>query len=1144
MGNLILSLNPYRPLNLYDEQTLRLYRHQRITDLPPHIFGVAGAAYRELTLHGLNQAVLLTGESGSGKTENTKLIIHTVASLASNTKEAEKVTNRLLQFNQVLEAFGNAKTEKNDNASRFGKYIDIAFDSHGDTLGANLTAYQLDKSRVIFQNPRERNFHVFYQILAGADVHLLKALKLQRNVEKYSILRFSGVYKLEGLDEKREFVITKEALEILGFSAAECQCVFQIVAAVLKLGNIQFLPKTNVDGTESATMLNEHEAGDVAELLECPDVKSLVRVLNKGSIQLRDEQMEMTLSAQEASALRDQLCKALYNRLVTWIISKINSGLSYLSSSSRSLYGVLDMYGFENLEHNGFEQFLINYASEKLHCFVMDLVLKYEQEEYIREGLPWNNVPYTTNSEVCDIIEKGHHSLLAILDEVCLREDSVSDEHLLHKFTRHQGAESVFQPPQERAGNNVPMDQFKIRHFAGTVTYHSRGFAEKNLDILPRSVAEVMHSCRMPLVKELFPDGNPARTIAKRPLTMAASLRASLSALLSGLSGRSFTLIKCIKPNDSKRPGFFDEERVKHQVRYMRLVDQVQVRRAGYAYRDTFENFMRHYKMLTSLTWPLYPGDAKDGVRLILLTLAMNKMEYIIGRTKVYIKFYETINRLDDLRRAALQDVAVLIQKSFRGYRTRKHLKLMAINSAPSSSQSSKDSGRRGERLSKLLLRSLCNDQHSSVSSSMDSSQSVPYTPICNNISQYPSAMPFTITPTTIATSAIHTATIGTSTSAGPSAVSVATSPHPPPPTAAAILSAVVAATTAAPAPFTPVAFVNPTPPPPVPPKPKITPSMSINSIPRSKPPPPMRRTATIGNCVDRRLDPNEAARRITECCRNYHRYKFLLFLLRHLPSMSPVDQRWPPSPSFLMMTNLILRDTFHRWRCRKYRLRFDQTSISRMREKVAASSIFLGKKITYPKTVPHPFRGDYVRLRQNVKWRKLAADTNDQYVVFADIMPKINRTTGRPSYVLSVISTKAFLVIDQRTMIVKYRIQAGDIARISVSPYADDIVVIHLKPGELFKRKGDFMFQCAHVIEMVTKLCLVVQNITQKPPEIMIAPEFPVYFGSSMLLVHFDANASQGTPDMTPDVTPPGSVKVARKNNRMEISLSLDKSG
>ncbi|GAU88919.1 hypothetical protein RvY_01532 [Ramazzottius varieornatus] len=1114
MGTLLLSINPFRPLpSLYDEQTLRLYKNQRVTDLPPHIFGAATAAYRDLIDHGTDQVLILSGESGAGKTEIAKLIIDVITSMRILSREGEQVGARLTLSDLVLRAFGNAKTASNENASRFGKYVDIALNSHGEVVGANLTTYQLDRSRVVIQGPSERNFHIFYQLLAGADAILLKSLKLQRNVEKYTLLRCGGAYRCEGIDEKREFMTTRDAMDGLNFSATECHLVFQVLAVVLKLGNLQFLPQTNVDGTESCTVLNDHEIDEVCELLEYPDPTRFHVVLTNGIIPEKNEPTENALSAAEASWLRDQLCKALYNRLFTWIVSRLNRCLSYSSSNSRSFLGVLDLYGFERFEQNGFEQFLINYTAEKLHVVTYNMIMSYEQEEYIREGLSWTRVGHASSPEVCDVMEKNH-GLLFALDEASQYPSSSPlpekvDERLIEQLCSTNLGTEAITLPKKTSTNNVPMDRFTIKHFAGDVTYSVTGFVEKNIDGVNRALAELMFSCRHALVKELFPDGNPARTNTKRPATLANHLKVALTSLISNISTKNAVQFKCIKPNDRKQAGYFDEAKIKQQVKYMGLLDQAEVRRAGFAFRQSYENFLKHYKMLSHLTWPTWDADAKEGVRLLLMSLELKPIEYAFGRTKIFIKFSETVCRLDDLRRMKLDEIATTIQKTFRAFRARKSAS--TSQSAQSSSQSSKESGRPPERMSKLLLRSLYNDQHSSISSSMDSSHSAPYAPYCNNVIYQP--------PTT-------------STASPP----VTDSPSVSQPRDAAVSAVTVASVTrsvASPPIFRPQ----------VPPKPRCVSVMSqshsnIPTLQRPLPTPPIRRAMTMSNCVDRALDQDEAARKITEFFKNYIRYKFLSYLVRHLPSMSPIDQRWPASPSWLLQANMLLKQVHHRWRCWHFRKRFDQISISRMREKVAASSIFLGKKITYAKTVPHPFRGDYVRLRQNVKWKKLSSDTNDQYVVFADIMPKINRASGRPSYVLAVVSTKAFLVIDQRTMIIKYRIQANDIARISVSPYQDDIVVVHLKPGELFKRKGDFMFQSAHVIEMVTKLCLVVQNTTGKPPEVVIAAEFPVHFGSHVVLVHFKAD-SQGPLEFLSDVTPPGSVKISRRTNRMEVSMN-----
>ncbi|CAG0922596.1 unnamed protein product, partial [Notodromas monacha] len=554
------------------------------------------------------------------------------------------------------------------------------------------------------------------------------------------------------------------------------------------------------------------------------------------------------LSASEACHTRSLLGRAVYNRLFSWLISRLNEALRPKHPGKWRLIGLLDIYGFEVFESNSFEQLIINFCNEKLHQLNVEVALRQEQEEYIREGLDWEPIDYRNNNNICELIERNNHGILSLLDDECSRgRGQVTDENFLLKLTQVCSGHPNFESRGMKtflADETLPQHCFRVRHFAGNVMYSATGFIEKNCDALPRDLSHAMYRCNHFLLKAMFPEGNPKRAHLKKSATAGAQFKISMGALMKSLTQKTARFVRCIKPNELKQPKKFEYALVQHQAQ----------------------------KALVAL---------------------------------------------------------------------------------------------------------------------FGSSIAIKFTP------------------------------------------------------------------------------------------------------------------------------------------------------LQRLASVSQ--------------------------KCHTYRMRFDQTARNRMREKVTASIIFKDRKASYSRSIGHPFLGDYVRLRQNVQWKKMCAETGDQYVVFADIINKINRSSGRFVPVLFVVSTSAMLILDQRTMQIKYRVPATDIYRLSLSPFFDDIAIVHVKvssptsensasqhmtsttvnpppnvagmtSGCLFqpdisRRKGDFIFQTGHVIEIITKLFLVIQNATGKPPEVNIATEFEANFSSHSVLFTFRATGHQQ--DLLP-----GQVKISKKGHRMEIVL------
>ncbi|XP_063930760.1 unconventional myosin-Ib [Zophobas morio] len=992
IGNVLVSVNPYKKLALYSTDLVETYVKRGPFQLPPHIYAIAGSAYRWLNDRNEDQCIIVTGESGAGKTEAARIVLQFLVLVSGDISEVKLMKDRLVQANTLLEAFGNARTMKNDNASRFGKFLDIEFDYKGDPVSGHLTHYFLDKARVTSLSPGDRNFHIFYQLLSGADIHLLKCLKLQRNVEHYTILQTNrNQPTLTDDEDKKLFVYTKSALEILGFNVEDIVDIFQVIAIVLKLGNLQFVPCNNIDGTEGCAISNEYELFEICELLGA-EHRWLQRALTSRQI---EDGILTDLSAYEASKARDNLCRTLYSRLFTWLINKINEILKGQRLGKRKVLGVLDLYGFEVFEKNSFEQLIINYCNEKLHQFIANITLKEEQEEVIREGLEWSKIEYFNNIVICQLLEHESHGILTLLEEPHVQSDSAYLMRVEQCCAGHSYCLA--------ADATLPQYSFQVRHYAGTVTYNVHDFLEKNRDSLPKEVSRAMFRFDHPLMKPLFPEGNPKRCSFKRPVSKSVQLQVSLSSLLKSLNSRQIHYIRCLKPNEMKQPRILEMALIQHQVRYLSLIPTVQIWRSGYCYRLAYPQFLCRYKMICVNTWPRWRGSPIEGVSVLLRSLPIPSAEFTFGRNKLFVRSPRTVFELEDFRRVRLHDLALLIQKSWRGFRQR----------------------RRFQKLRRCQL--------------------------------------------------------------------------------------------------------------------------VIASAWRSW------RAQEEYRTLKHRKQVEWATRVIQRHYIQWKRKRYLLVLWKLLPADadSPICREWPSCSSRLSECNTLLKKIHHRWRCHKYRLKFDQTARNRMREKVTASFIFKERKCSYPRSVSHPFLGDYVRLRQNIQWKKICLESNDQYVVFADIINKITRSSGKFAPILLVVSTRSMLILDQRTLQIKYRVPATEIYRMSLSPFLDDVAVVHVRASsvanaetsssnsdatgclfqsDLSKKKGDFVFQTGHVIEIVTKLFLVVQNATGKPPEVNVTTEFEANFGSQTVTFTFKC---MGLPEVQP-----GQIRVVRKGNKMEVHV------
>ncbi|CAB3261769.1 unnamed protein product [Arctia plantaginis] len=670
IGNVLISVNPYKNLPIYTEEKTQLYYKKAFFEAPPHVFAIADNAYRSLVYEHREQCILISGESGSGKTEASKKVLEYIAARTNHLRTVETVKDKLLQSNPLLEAFGNAKTHRNDNSSRFGKYMDIQFNYEGAPEGGHILNYLLEKSRVVSQMSGERNFHIFYQLLAGADQELLRRLNLQGRPEAYKYTTDMNTQPNQRSHDAAQFRTVQEAMKVIEIGASEQNEIFEIVASVLHLGNAKF-----VQNEKGFAEILSHDAntGNVSELLKVNAIK-LRQALTSRTIEARGDVVNTPLDIEQAQYARDALAKAIYDKHFSWLVSRLNSSMTPKNVESlSSVMGILDIYGFEIFPKNCFEQFCINFCNEKLQQLFIQLTLKQEQEEYLREGIEWEPVEYFNNIVICDLIEARHTGIISILDDECLRPGDATDHSFLEKLSQKLDGHKHYKSHRRsdiKTQKIMGRDEFCLVHYAGEVTYSVNTFLEKNNDLLFRDIQSLMASSGNTIVATCFKDLK--RDSKKRPETAITQFKNSLNELIKILSSKEPSYIRCIKPNDNKTPMQFDDKLVSHQVKYLGLMENLRVRRAGFAYRRTYEAFLDRYKCLSRDTWPQYRGPAKQGVQKLVEVLAYDKEDYRMGNTKIFIRFPKTLFETEDAYQIKKNDIATIIQSRWLGYRQRK----------------------------------------------------------------------------------------------------------------------------------------------------------------------------------------------------------------------------------------------------------------------------------------------------------------------------------------------------------------------------------------------------------------------------------------------------------------------------------------
>ncbi|XP_064607942.1 unconventional myosin-IXAa-like isoform X2 [Liolophura sinensis] len=498
VGSILIAVNPFKFFPIYNPTYVKMYQNKRLGELPPHIFAIADAAFHKMLRTKQNQCIVISGESGSGKTESTNLLLHHLTALSQKGMHASGVEQTILGAGPVLEAFGNAKTVHNNNSSRFGKFIQVNYKENGMVHGAVVEKYLLEKSRIVAQAKDERNYHVFYYLLAGAEKKEVDELQLY-SPEKYHYLNQSECCTLEGVDEVHEFARLRESMELVGFSAEAQGRIFSVLSAVLHLGNIEFRKKGDQSYDESVIVKNMPTITIISNLLKVKE-NTLLEALTQKKTIAGEETLVLNYKMEEAIATRDAMAKCLYGALFDWIVLKVNHALlakRHHSEHQDNSIGVLDIFGFEDFQKNHFEQFCINYANEHLQYYFNQHIFKFEQEEYRKEGIEWKNIEFIDNTGCLELFSKRPNGLFCQLDEECNFPAGTNDS-LLEKYHQQHRSSPYYSAPTLRE------PAFCIEHYAGKVKYTINDFREKNNDLVRMDIVGVLKNSSLVFVRELM----------------------------------------------------------------------------------------------------------------------------------------------------------------------------------------------------------------------------------------------------------------------------------------------------------------------------------------------------------------------------------------------------------------------------------------------------------------------------------------------------------------------------------------------------------------------------------------------------------------------------------------------------------------
>ncbi|XP_076621105.1 myosin-IIIb isoform X2 [Colletes latitarsis] len=719
IGDILVAVNPFTNLGLYTGIEQKRYKGQARSDNPPHIFAVADAAYQALLHQRQNQAIVISGESGAGKTESANLLLKQLVYLSKAPNR--NLEERILQINPIMEAFGNATTGINANSSRFGKYLDLTMTKGGKVTGARISVYLLEQSRVVAQAEGERNFHIFYYMYDGLEAdNRLSEFYLDENLRKQH--RYLMDHSQTSQAHIDKFKQLKNGFKLLGFQDSEVDTVYRILAAVLHLGDIEFGEVASEDNTDNKSrVIDTAPLHRVSQLLGIEE-NDLLEALTSNSVMTRGETITRNNTVAEACAARDAMAKGLYGRLFDWMVNQINCLLCFNRSPNYEplAIGLLDIFGFENFPRNSFEQLCINIANEQIQYYFNQHIFTWEQQEYMAEGIPVDLVEFSDNRPVLDMLLSKPMGLLALLDEES-RFPRATNKSLIEKFHSNIKSKFYVRPKSDAVC-------FAVHHFAGRVVYQAEGFLEKNRNFLPPEVIQLVRQSQYDMVRFLFQcpitkTGNlysavhetdskklsqshqntkerySSRGLASQSRaqqTVATYFRYSLMDLLQKMVSGLPQFVRCIKPNDSRSPRFFDKEKVVKQLRYTGVLETIRIRQNGFSHRIPFNEFLKRYCFL-AFGYDERVMANRDNCRLLLIRLKMDG--WALGRTKVFLKYYhvEFLSKMyeEQLKKIIMVQACVrrwlarirfkkqkwqfavsvvTLQRHIRGWLSRKHL--------------------------------------------------------------------------------------------------------------------------------------------------------------------------------------------------------------------------------------------------------------------------------------------------------------------------------------------------------------------------------------------------------------------------------------------------------------------------------------
>ncbi|WCJ42738.1 Myosin-17 [Euphorbia peplus] len=658
-GNILIAINPFQRLpHLYDTHMMEQYKGAAFGELSPHVFAVADVAYREMIKEGKSNSILVSGESGAGKTETTKMLMRYLAYLGGRSGvEGRTVEQQVLESNPVLEAFGNAKTVRNNNSSRFGKFVEIQFDKSGRISGAAIRTYLLERSRVCQISSPERNYHCFY-LLCSAPPEEREKYKLE-NPKSFHYLNQSNCYELDGVNDAEEYLATRRAMDIVGISEEEQDAIFRVVAAILHLGNIEFSKGVEIDSSVIKDEKSRFHLNTAAELLRC-DAKSLEDALIQRVMVTPEEVITRTLDPLGALGSRDALAKTIYSRLFDWLVDKINNSIGQ-DPNSKQLIGVLDIYGFESFKFNSFEQFCINFTNEKLQQHFNQHVFKMEQEEYTKEEINWSYIEFVDNQDVLDLIEKKPGGIIALLDEACMFPKSTHETFAQKLFQTFKNHKRFIKPKLSRTS-------FTISHYAGEVNYLADLFLDKNKDYIVAEHQDLLLASKCSFVASLFPPLQEDTSKSSKFSSIGSRFKLQLQSLMETLSSTEPHYIRCVKPNNVLKPMIFENANIIQQLRCGGVLEAIRISCAGYPTRRTFYEFLLRFGVLAP---EVLEGNYDDKVACQMVLDKMGLKGYQVGKTKIFLRAGQ-MAELDARRAEVLGNAARTIQRQMRTYIARK----------------------------------------------------------------------------------------------------------------------------------------------------------------------------------------------------------------------------------------------------------------------------------------------------------------------------------------------------------------------------------------------------------------------------------------------------------------------------------------